>query len=201
MSNRYFNRTSRFNCGEAINWAIDHTDYKKKEIANFLHISPSTLTGYLTNNRTPDIYTLLKLCDICKIEPNQLFGYRLSLYIMNKKEQETLLSVDLETPRRFAIDVTVSLPDRLYIKTMSRSVSLQLISFYPKPPLCYLWLTIPRNSVFSNRFQEKKTLSNTTITSYSPIFLSGCFLFFPLHNDFFRHFCRSRYRIFTLAFW
>lgn len=88
MSNRYFNKTSRFNCGEAINWVIDHTDYKKKEIANFLHISPSTLTGYLTNNRTPDIYTLLKLCDICKVDPNQLFGYRLSLYIMNKKEQD-----------------------------------------------------------------------------------------------------------------
>lgn len=76
----------KYNVGEAINEVIALSGIRKKEIARQLNISPSTLTGYITNNRVPDIFTLLRLCEICKVEPNHLFGYKPSNYVMDQQE-------------------------------------------------------------------------------------------------------------------
>lgn len=76
----------KYDVGEAINEVIALSGIRKKDIARQLSISPSTLTGYITNNRVPDIFTLLRLCEICKVEPNHLFGYKPSNYVMDQQE-------------------------------------------------------------------------------------------------------------------
>lgn len=77
----------RFDIGNAINEVIELSGYMKKDVAKQLNISPSTLTGYISNNRIPDIFTLLKLCEVCNVEPNHLFGFNRSDYLMDKEEK------------------------------------------------------------------------------------------------------------------
>lgn len=87
MGSRNGNRNSKIDLGQVINEIIEMSGMMKKDIAKQLNISPSTLTGYISNNRVPDIFTLLDFCEITHIEPNQLFGNKTSDYIMNKKEK------------------------------------------------------------------------------------------------------------------
>lgn len=65
--------TEMYLVGSKIKLIIDTKGIRQKDLALKLNISPSTLNGYITGYRTPDIYTLNKIANV--------LGYPTSYFI------------------------------------------------------------------------------------------------------------------------
>ena len=74
---------------------ISEKDITQKQLANELKVSPSTINGYLTKGREPDIEMLLKLSRYFDVTTDYLLGFN-SEYVLvaegalSKKENELI---------------------------------------------------------------------------------------------------------------
>lgn len=83
--------------GEKIRVRLKELGLTQKDLALQMNISPSTLSGYITGYRTPDINTIKLLAKNLKIEPSYLIDSESNE--LNKKEKKDIAK-DLEKFKR-----------------------------------------------------------------------------------------------------
>ncbi len=88
--------------GERINGLIELKGITKKEVSEKLMISPSTLTGYLKDDRTPDIETVKRMAAYFNTTCDYIIGYK------EKRDANEGISADLSS----LIQIYESLPEK-----------------------------------------------------------------------------------------
>lgn len=74
--------------GDRLENLLDEYELTQKQLSAELHIAPTTLNGYIKNNREPDYGTLIRLANYFKVSTDYLLG------LSNiKKYPESSLSV------------------------------------------------------------------------------------------------------------
>jgi transcriptional regulator with XRE-family HTH domain len=87
--------------GDKIKQRLEELGLKQKELAHRLNISPSTLNGYITGYRSPDINTLKKISDELKVSSSYLLDSETEIvaenntrdYVINEKINKILETV------------------------------------------------------------------------------------------------------------
>lgn len=62
------------NLGDRIKYLLDVKNIKQKDFAETLNISPSTMNGYIKNNREPDYEMLKKIAENLSVSTDYLLG-------------------------------------------------------------------------------------------------------------------------------
>ncbi|MBR4892600.1 MAG: helix-turn-helix transcriptional regulator [Clostridia bacterium] len=64
--------------------------YTQKQLAEFLQISPTRLNYWEKDKREPDLFNILKLCEVLDISPDELLNIEKNI-ILNELEQKIIL--------------------------------------------------------------------------------------------------------------
>ena len=62
------------NIGARIKYLLDEADMSQRELAEILHISPSTLNGYIKKGKEPDFDMLIRLANYFNTTTDYLLG-------------------------------------------------------------------------------------------------------------------------------
>lgn len=73
------------NLGDRIKYLLDMKNIKQKDFAETLNISPSTMNGYIKNNREPDYEMLKKIAENLSVSTDYLLGLSPSENEVNEK--------------------------------------------------------------------------------------------------------------------
>lgn len=91
--------------GENLKYYRNLARYTQKELAQLVDVGLSTYNKYEKNEYQPKFDTLLKICDILEVSPNELLGY--------KKQPITLNSLGFEIVSENS-DGTTTLRSKIY---------------------------------------------------------------------------------------
>ena len=58
--------------GKRLSFLLEQKEIKKKELADFLNVSQSTVSGYLVDRREPNFKILCKIADFLNVDANFL---------------------------------------------------------------------------------------------------------------------------------
>ncbi|MCM1166374.1 MAG: helix-turn-helix domain-containing protein [Lachnospiraceae bacterium] len=72
--------------GKKLKYILEFEDIKQKDFANVLHLSPSTLNGYLNYGRQPDFEIVKRMAAVLRVSTDYLLDY-------NSKENEPPISM------------------------------------------------------------------------------------------------------------
>ncbi len=72
--------------GEKIKERLQDLGMTQRDLALQMNISPSTLSGYITGYRTPDINTITLIADALKVKPSYLIDSNEQLNEKDKKD-------------------------------------------------------------------------------------------------------------------
>ncbi|MCL2299728.1 MAG: helix-turn-helix domain-containing protein [Firmicutes bacterium] len=61
--------------GDILRWLIDENDLKQKQLAEELHIAPSTLGSYVLNTHEPDFALLKRIAAYFHVSTDYLLDY------------------------------------------------------------------------------------------------------------------------------
>jgi transcriptional regulator with XRE-family HTH domain len=83
----------------------------KKQLSQLLGVTPSAITNWTKGSNSPDIELLVKICDIFKIDINELIGissdnFELSL---NNHEKQVISAYRKKTDLQKAIDILLNI--------------------------------------------------------------------------------------------
>lgn len=73
--------------GDKIKFRLKELGLTQKDLAITLNISPSTLSGYITGYRTPDINTISVIANALKVKPSYLIDDNVNF---NKKDERDI---------------------------------------------------------------------------------------------------------------
>ncbi len=85
----------------------------KKQLSQLLGVTPSAITNWTKGSNSPDIELLVKICDIFKIDINELIGissdnFELSL---NNHEKQVISAYRKKTDLQKAIDILLNIEE------------------------------------------------------------------------------------------
>ena len=61
---------------QRLNYEIEQSNLKKKEIAKFVCISTSTISDYKHSKKMPSLETFANICDVLNLDANYVLGLR-----------------------------------------------------------------------------------------------------------------------------
>lgn len=61
--------------GKKLKLVLEFKDIKQKDLANVLHISPSTLSGYINNGKQPDFDVVKRIASVLGVTTDYLLDY------------------------------------------------------------------------------------------------------------------------------
>lgn len=61
---------------QRLNYEIDNSSLKKKEIAGLVGISQSTLSDYKHSKKMPSLETFANICEVLNLDANYVLGIR-----------------------------------------------------------------------------------------------------------------------------
>lgn len=76
--------------GDRLADLLEENDISHKEFAKQLNIAPTTLSGYITNNRHPDYNLLCKMADALGVSTDYLLGHNCDSITITLKENSLL---------------------------------------------------------------------------------------------------------------
>ena len=68
------NMTSEIIMGQRIKYLRKENNLSQDDLAVLLHVDRTTISGYVTGNRIPNIYTLIHIADIFHVSLDYLVG-------------------------------------------------------------------------------------------------------------------------------
>ena len=89
---------------------IDEKEITQKKLATALNVAPSTINGYITKGREPDIETLLKLASYFGVSVDYLLDFNMCVSSNGQNEKENEL---IELYRRLDCHQQVFLLDQI----------------------------------------------------------------------------------------
>ncbi len=61
--------------GKKLRLVLEFKDIKQKDLASVLHISPSTLSGYINNGKQPDFEVVKRIASVLGVTTDYLLDY------------------------------------------------------------------------------------------------------------------------------
>lgn len=83
----------------------------KKQLSQLLGVTPSAITNWTKGSNSPDIELLVKICDIFKIDINELIGISSdnSELLLNNHEKQVISAYREKTDLQKAIDILLNI--------------------------------------------------------------------------------------------
>ena len=93
--------------GENLKAVVDEQKVTQKDLAKKLNIAPTTLNGYISNKREPDLETLKKIAQALGVTVDYLLGVEGGMIDLSAKEEALIWQLRRMTPSQK--DVVVEL--------------------------------------------------------------------------------------------
>lgn len=93
--------------GENLKAVLDEQKVTQKDLARKLNIAPTTLNGYISNKREPDLETLKKIAQALGVTVDYLLGVEGGMIDLSAKEEALIWQLRRMTPSQK--DVVVEL--------------------------------------------------------------------------------------------
>ena len=93
--------------GENLKTVLDEQKVTQKDLAKKLNIAPTTLNGYISNKREPDLETLKKIAQALGVTVGYLLGVEDGMIDLSAKEEALIRQLRRMTPSQR--DVVVEL--------------------------------------------------------------------------------------------
>ena len=83
----------------------------KKQLSQLLGVTPSAITNWTKGSNSPDIELLVKICDIFKIDINELIGISSdnTELLLNNHEKQVISAYREKTDLQKAIDILLNI--------------------------------------------------------------------------------------------
>lgn len=105
--------------GENLKAVLDEQKVTQKDLAKKLNIAPTTLNGYISNKREPDLETLKKIAKALGVTVDYLLGVEGGMIDLSAKEETLIWQLRRMTPSQK--DVVVELINVMTKKNKAQS--------------------------------------------------------------------------------